>query len=226
MPQILHAWLDCDGTMYVQPPALLKAIDDSICRGLAQRTGKDLEAIARDYDSKRAAGLTKLQIIGQHGFAKEDAYRLYDSVLPEDYISEDPRLREELIWLRHNGIQISVFSNSRRSKLYGIMKKLGLDLDLFTFMITGEEVPPKPDVQGYLTIIERSRCAPGAILFTGDNAKADTVPAGNVGMNTLLVGHDPSVTFDDANRTYHFRRRTVYEVSDVVREIRRLEPSR
>jgi HAD superfamily hydrolase (TIGR01509 family) len=216
----MHAWFDCDGTLYEQPPELVKATDNAICWGIAEKTKKDLEEITQDYTEKRAAKMTKLQIIAQYGFSKEDAYRLYDSVRPEDFIKEDPRLREEIIALLNQGISISVFSNSRRSKMYGILQKLGLDLDWFTSLLTGEEVPAKPDIEGYLRIIERSRCSPGAILYTGDNEKADTLPARGVGMNTLLIRHSPSVTFDDVNRTYHFRKRTVYEVCSVVREIR------
>ena len=225
MPSILHAWFDCDGTLYEQSPELVKQTDAVICKGIAVRTGRDLEGITKEYGAKRASQLTKLQIIAQYGFSKEEAYRLYDSVRPEEFITENSRLREEFIKLLKQGTQVSVFSNSRRSKLYGILRKLGLDLDWFAFLLTGEEVPAKPDIEGYLRIIERSRCSPGAILFTGDNEKADTLPARNVGMNTLLLGHDAAVHFDDVNKTYHFRRRTVYDVSDVVNEIKQRENS-
>jgi HAD superfamily hydrolase (TIGR01509 family) len=219
MSAILHAWFDCDGTLYKQPAELLQLTDSAICKGISDRTGKSLEEITCDYGRMRSSNLTKIQIITKYGFSKEEAYGLYDSVLPEKFVQEDPRLREEIICFLKQDIPVSIFTNSRRSKLYGILDKLGLNLDWFTYLLTGEEVPAKPDIEGYLRIIERSRCSPGAILFTGDNENADTLPARNVGMNTLLIGQEPSVMFDDANKTHHFRRKTVYDASSVIREI-------
>lgn len=221
MTSILHAWFDCDGTLYKQPAELIQLTDSAICKGISDRTGKSLEEITGEYGRMRSSNLTKIQIITRYGFSKEEAYGLYDSVLPEKYIQEDSRLREEIICILKQDIPVSIFTNSRRSKLYGILDKLGLGLDWFTYLLTGEEVPAKPDIEGYLRIIERSRCSPRAILFTGDNEIADTLPARNVGMNTLLLGQEPSVIADEVNKTYHFRRKTVYEVSGVLKEIER-----
>ena len=223
MPSILHAWFDCDGTLYEQPPELLQQIDSSICEGIAKKTRKSLEEITRDYKRRRGQRQTKLHIITSYGFSKEQAYEMYDGVLPQDFIEADPRLGETFVELLGNGVAVSIFSNSRRSKLYGILAKLGLNIDWFTFLMTGEEVPAKPAIDGYLQIIERSRCSPGAILFAGDNERADIVPARNVGMNTFFLSPESSMSIDEANKTYHFKRNKIYEIVGAIREIKRLD---
>jgi len=220
---IEHVWMDCDGTLYVPPPQVLERQERVVSEALSKRTGAPSQDVRQKYRDGRKRYGTHVLSLQQFGLSREEARDLYSSVDITDLIEPDPLLSETLVSVRQMDIHVSIFTNSKRSKLLAILAKLQVNPDLFTFLGTAEEMPDKPSLAGYEEIITRSRCLPAEILYVGDSPMADIEPARRVGMHTLHVPNaNPGVERDEIRGTYHFRRNRIYELADVVNKLSRL----
>jgi len=225
MAQVKHVWFDCDGTLYRPSPELEARRDNEIFKELARRTGRPLEVIAGEYPERVREHKTNTVAMSVYGLTPAEARDLYNSVDIVKYIDRDARLIETVRSILEQRILASIFTNNKRSKLLAILEKLGLHPDWFKFLMTAEEVAPKPSGEGYKEMIRRSECDPTDIIYVGDREEAEIMPARKEGMNTMHAwAKKTEVSVDDAHRTYHFKRLTVYEVNPVIAAICSVAP--
>lgn len=227
---IKHIWFDCDGTLYASPKALEDTITQNIIDELHKRTGRQSEQLLFDFQFAVERIGSKTGAMGQFGIPAEEAIGIINRVNYADFVQFDARLGITLFDLRQQNINLSIFTNNKRPTLNAILAKLQLDDDWFHYLMCPPEVKPKPDDEGYGKIIVRCMNEmnqnPEELLFVGDREKADIEPARKYGMNTLLVWAKDSAKFvDDARRTYHFKKRTIYELTDVIAELNAPEPA-
>lgn len=221
MPKIMHVCFDCDGTLYDTPKEFTEHLEGIICREISKRIHRDEAIIRKEYKAMRDAKKTHIEAITSYGIDQQEAQAIYGDVSPKDLLQPDPILRKTLLELKRKKIGTSIFTNSRPLKLIGIIEKLEV-ADLFDPLFTSGVIPAKPDIDGFRAIYTHARCAPGTVLYAGDNERADTIPARYAGLNTFLKSSESSYFFDDINKTYHFKRNTIYEITGVVEEIDRL----
>jgi HAD superfamily hydrolase (TIGR01549 family) len=82
-------------------------------------------------------------------------------------------------------VPVSIFSNN---KLDVILPALGIDLSWFTFILGPNDVKnPKPALDGFKKMIERSQVQPNEILYVGDDVHKDLLPAKQVGILTGIL---------------------------------------
>lgn len=220
MPRILHVCFDCDGTLYDTPKEFTEHLEGIICREISKRKRINESVVRKEYKTMREAKKTHIEAITSYGIAPQEAQAIYGDISPEELLGPDTILRDMLLKLKDDVIGRSIFTNSQPVKLVGILKKLGV-ADMFDFLFTSGVVPAKPDIDGFRAIYTHAKCAPGAVLYAGDNERADTIPARYAGMNTFLKSSESSYFFDDINKTHHFKRNTIYEITNVIEEIGR-----
>jgi FMN phosphatase YigB (HAD superfamily) len=113
----------------------------------------------------------------------------WDNTLLFDY-AEHEDVREVLTEFSKK-VPISIYTNTSKQRLRNIMKHLGYDTSLFVHLMAGENVPErKPSVLGYEYIVELSGVEAGHNIYIGDKVPGDIIPAGTVGMQTVLVGSE------------------------------------
>lgn len=217
---IVHVWTDSDGTLYRQPDELRVLIEEKICVTLAQRFKKHIDLVTKEYCARREEKGSNTAALISYGFSEKEARELYNSVSVFPYVKKDERLASIVMGLWEKNIDLSIFTNSKRSKLLGILERLGVDTDLFRFLMTAEEVASKPSVEGFREILTRSKCDPSNILYVGNSFKADIVPATQMGMNTLLIGAEASAPgFNEFHRTVHYSSGSIHGLEQVVKDL-------
>lgn len=217
---IEHVWVDCDGTLYVPSPELVKRVEDHVCTTLSDRVKKPVEDVRKEYrEGRKRYGTCVLAIKQLFGLQESEARTLYNEPTISDLISPDPLLYDIIFSIISQGIDVSIYTNSKRTKLLSILGGLKLSPDLFKYLMTVEEGGGKP--AGFDQLLMRSQCSPSQILFVGDSEKADIEPSRRVGMNTLLVRSEkPAIERDYDRGTFHFKRNKIYELADVVESLK------
>lgn len=88
----------------------------------------------------------------------------------------------------HKTVDISVFSNFKRHKIEEVLTHVGISLDHFNHILSGDDiVERKPGLAGFHRMIELSSCPADEILYVGDRVDVDIKPAQSLGMRTCLV---------------------------------------
>jgi len=222
MERVRSVWLDCDGTLYRIDEYLEAHRDNAIYGEISTRTGRRVEDIAKEYPVKLKEFKSNTNTLKSYGFTESEARDVYNSF---NIIEHIEKKNDDLVMMiesiLNQNITVNIFTNNKRSVLLDIMKKLELHTDLFSNLMTAEEVAPKPSTEGYKKIIARSECSPNEIIYVGDRHDAEIVPAQKEGLNTVLVWSEnpSSVKFDQGNLTYHFQKKTIYEVTSVIAEL-------
>lgn len=81
-----------------------------------------------------------------------------------------------------------IVSNMRSQSLYKTMVLLGVDKNIFDFIILPEETGvTKPDLTAFRKVFEKTGLTPAEHLFVGDREEVDIVPAEKLGMQTCFV---------------------------------------
>lgn len=215
---IKHVCFDCDGTLYFSTPELIKGINDLITKQLSEKLKIPQTDVMEDYFKRVKRYKTKTAAITSYGLSGEQAREVINKIDISSFVNFDPDLVEMIKNLRKKELSLSIFTNNKMSTLENIIKKIGLSADDFNFLVTPEQVPPKPSIEGYLYVVKKSELPASQLLFVGDRLEADIEPAREVGMHTVQVRCDEkSVDYDSKRKTYHFKRKDIYKVPNVVR---------
>lgn len=107
----------------------------------------------------------------------------------------DPQIPEVLQKLREK-VPISMWSNIHAEK---ILPALDIDPKWFTHFLSPNEVKkPKPALDGFRLVIEKSNLPPENILFVGDSVEKEMLPAKSLGIQTCLmwkIAPEPDYSF-------------------------------
>ena len=91
---------------------------------------------------------------------------------------------------RARGLRVGVGTDMSAIEQFRKLETLGL-LDLVDFVATSEEAGvEKPHPAFFDLVAEKARCAPGEILFAGDNLRKDALGAAAAGMRGLWLQAD------------------------------------
>jgi HAD superfamily hydrolase (TIGR01549 family) len=116
---------------------------------------------------------------------------VWDNLDLPKYIQSNPALVEAFERISHYPQFILTNSNTQQQ----VVKKLaciGLSTDLFQTILTSVELGfNKPDLRAFQALVQATGQEPGAILYVGDRAEVDTLPARQIGLKTALVGKIP-----------------------------------
>ncbi|MEK9160770.1 MAG: HAD family hydrolase [Patescibacteria group bacterium] len=82
-------------------------------------------------------------------------------------------------------VPISIWSNIYAAR---VLPALGIETSWFTNILGPDDVKnPKPALDGFNMIIERSALPPEEILFVGDSVEKEMIPAKSVGLQTGIM---------------------------------------
>lgn len=215
---IKHVCFDCDGTLYEDTSGIVKATQEVISAYISKKLEIPQTDLMSEFLNRVKKYKTKTKAITSYGFSEEEARDIINMVDIASFVKADKKLVSMLTNLKTDKMLISIFTNNKSSTLEKILGKLGLSELGFDFTVTAENVPPKPSIEGYLYVIQKSKVPPFEILFVGDRLEADIEPAREVGMHTLQVSSSKNlIEFDEEKKTYHFKRENVYRVPSVVK---------
>lgn len=95
--------------------------------------------------------------------------------------------------LRAAGLRVGVGTNMLCAIQLAKLERLGLD-ELFDFVATSDEAAAeKPAPEFFALVVEKARCAPGDILFCGDNLEWDARGAARAGMRGVWLRTSPDL---------------------------------
>ena len=120
-------------------------------------------------------------------FRTEDAWRLFDDVLPA------------LEWLKHRGLRLAVISNFD-SRIDDLLEGLGLDPYFDAVFISTRVGAAKPDPLIFRAALNHFQLEPDQTLHIGDNLREDVEGAKAAGIEPILL--DRNDRFADNPRVW------------------------
>jgi HAD superfamily hydrolase (TIGR01549 family) len=183
---------DFDGTLYKPNPDLFRDVRESEYRAIMEHMGwtreKTIEEFHKFYkvtiQSATAVVATLCNIPIAAAAVESEKY--FDR---KKYLHRDPRLIKMFESLK--GFRHYILANGMIAKHKETLSVLGIPVATFQEFVTAETVGvTKPDLAGFLYIMEKSGLPPYAHLMIGDREKVDIAPAKELGMHTCLVWSD------------------------------------
>jgi len=215
---IKHVCFDCDGTLYETTAELNKDINLVVSEYLSKQLNMPRTDLMDDYLKRVKKYKTKTKAISSYGFSEEIAREIINKIDIASFVKPDTKLVDMICELSAKGISVSIFTNNKSSTLENILDNLGFPKKSFNFTVTAEKVPPKPSIEGYLHVLRESKTPAYNLLFVGDRLEADIEPARQTGMHTMQVrSPEKTIDFDEKSKTYHFKRKDIYQVPKVIR---------
>lgn len=91
---------------------------------------------------------------------------------------------------RARGLRVGLGTNETETQQFRKMAVLGI-LDLMDFVVTSEEAGiEKPTPAFFELVVRKAGCAPGEILFVGDNLQKDVLGSAAAGLRAVWVQPD------------------------------------
>ncbi len=97
-----------------------------------------------------------------------------------------PETREVLEQLSGSGYPLGIISNFD-SRIYILLKSLGIFHFFRTFTVSGEEGVAKPSREIFIRALKKAECRPSEALFIGDHPQYDIEGAESAGIFSLLI---------------------------------------
>lgn len=186
--QIKHIWFDFAGTLYRENPSFIAAHDNLRFSTYANLKGVDDPEVAkREY-------LQLLEEYGSnaavfHALGKPADYwaKQLDAFDFSKYLKADPDLKATLLELKRI-VPFSLFSNFVEKRMEVLLQLLGIPKSYFRHVLSAVDLTkPKPALDGFYVMVERTAIPAGQILYVGDQKDKDILPAKRVGMQTCLI---------------------------------------
>ncbi len=109
--------------------------------------------------------------------------------LYEGWVGTYPGCIDALRALKERGILLAVLTNKRQDLAEKVVGILGME-GLFSLVLGGGSVPPKPDPTGLLEVFFRLGVPPAEGLYMGDT-EFDVLAARNAGVRSILADWGP-----------------------------------
>jgi len=188
--------LDLDGTLY-SSRGYVAELADAIVGLVGEMLGVTRGEALRMLRKAKGRALTTSASLGLLGINRREFYeRLSRIVDPARHIKPNPLIYEMLMRIKARGVKLALHTNAGRPLALKVLSALGLSPHLFDFIITGDEVEPKPSPRGYEYIVLAAGCRPEACIYVGDRAIAELRTAKMMGMLTVKVGGRDSIWAD------------------------------
>lgn len=189
IPGIAVCIWDFDGTLYRQQQELWEEIRNSEINVIMKHTGwteeKAKEEFYKVYKVVTPSG-TKTTSMLAHIPNKQASIETALNTDYGKYLKKDPLLNT--MFARLKGFQHYMLVNGTQESVARGSKLLGIDMSVFTEVVTSEIVgETKPSTKGYLYIQQKTGLPPQAHLMIGEREAVDLAPAKSLGMHTCLV---------------------------------------
>lgn len=109
--------------------------------------------------------------------------------LYEKWVTTYPGCIDALRSLKEKGVLLAVLTNKRQDLAEKVVRILGMD-GLFSLVLGGGSVPPKPDPAGLLEVFSRLGVAPEEGFYMGDT-EFDLLAARNARVPSILADWGP-----------------------------------
>ncbi len=190
-------------------------------------------SISISQDSKAAYLELLRQCQGANGqvFAREFGLEtgfLHRTMLEHiDYsqlLARDEQLILLFEQLYSSGLNLGIFTTETKFTVKKILHVLGVDTDIFKFVVCSEDVrQKKPSLEGYNHILSLSQTPPSLQAYIGDIISKDIKPSLSTGMQAIHVSYDnsgevsvKSCTVDNGTKQY-LQIDTVYQLVNIFR---------
>ena len=170
----------------VAPDAFLAEVAASL-RAQKERVGPD----SPGYHSRAAR---YARILEAHGLPLRLSLEWTERYWRELFarIRPAPGAADVLRACRARGLRVGVGTDMTAIEQFRKLDAIGL-LDLVDFIAASEEAGVEKPHPGFFDlVVEKARCAPGEILFVGDNLRKDALGASAAGMRGVWLQPDPA----------------------------------
>lgn len=181
---------DLDNTLHNATPHIFPHINRSMTAYLQQHLGLDEQAageLRRDYWLRYGATLSGMM---KHHGTDPEHFLWHTHQFPElpNQVVGEPRLRHVLLKLPGRKL---VFSNAPQHYARAVLKLLRVD-DLFddVFAIEQTRYRPKPQMAGFVRLLQKHRLKPSRCVMVEDSAE-NLQTAKRLGMRTVWVDATP-----------------------------------
>ncbi len=182
-------FLDLDDTLYPGTSGVWQAIGVRIREYMIQRVGIPLD----DADRLRGSyletyGTTLNGLVANFHVDPHDYLDFVHDIPVEEMLNPDPCLRQMLASLPQRKV---LFTNASRRHADRVLRRLGIAdvidaiADLFALEMTN-----KPEVAAYRRVMALAGEPDPTACVIVDDMLRNLIPAGRLGMTTVLVSHD------------------------------------
>lgn len=191
-PHIKHIWFDFSETIATPNKEIHDRLRyETYASAMGKQHSPDME---EEYEALFAKHKSNAAVFTSLGFDAGYWSERISSIDPKVLLSlTDENIPTVLDQLR-KVVPISMWSNIHAER---ILPALGIDPKWFTHFLSPDEVKnPKPALDGFTLVIERSSLPPENILFIGDSIEKEIVPAKSLGIITGLIwGTSPEADY-------------------------------
>jgi putative hydrolase of the HAD superfamily len=183
---IRYALFDLDNTLYPETSGLWEEIGKRINRYMVERLGMDPSEVSRRREEFLKNFGTTLNALRHYYSVDPDEFLNFVHDIPlQHYIHYDPALDEMLGRMKSKKF---IFTNADAQHARRVLSRLGI-MRHFEFIIDIHmlEFVNKPDPRAYLKALDFISARPEECILIEDS-HVNIVPAGQLGMTTVLVG--------------------------------------
>jgi putative hydrolase of the HAD superfamily len=178
---------DVDGTLY-RSREYEEHLLGKMVETLAEMMGVDPQTAAKRLAEGKKITRTVSGTVEMLGLDRRDFYmKLAEKVDVGRYVKADSRVAAFLRGLRQRGVRVVLHTNSGRDLATKVLNALGVDSSSYDMLVTSDDAPPKPSIEGYMYILNCFRVEPSQSLYVGDRYEVELEPAKRVGMKTALI---------------------------------------
>lgn len=184
---IRHIWFDMGGTLYRETAAFDAVHDKLRYEAFAEVTGTPIEEAESKYQELYARYGSNSAVFTSLGKPSDFWQNTFDNMDLSAVLDADPAVNQTLIELSRY-VPISLFTNFKPTKIESVLKLLGINHDIFTHVLSGDDVTKrKPDPEGFDKMVELTGVPPDELLYVGDRIDVDIKPARAIGIKTALL---------------------------------------
>jgi HAD superfamily hydrolase (TIGR01549 family) len=201
---IKEMWFDLNGTLAMQTPEFLEALDALCFEAYAEATHQPVsDKVKAEYQAAYKKHGSKSAVFQALGMPK-NFWASYFSRLDESkYYQPDERIYKTVDAI-HKVLPIGLLSNSTPGRVERTLQAVHIDHSWFTHILTSKDISdPKPQPQGFKLMIAHSRANPSELVFVGDREDVDIIPAKRLGLITVMMwgkSKEADYSFTDFSR--------------------------
>ncbi|MCS7136913.1 MAG: HAD family hydrolase [Candidatus Caldarchaeum sp.] len=180
-------FLDVDGTLYrsreYEEHLLTQAVDV-----IAEMLGLGRGEAFRKLSEVRKSVKTVSKSVEVLGIDRRVFYdRLAQKVTPSKFIMRRDDVVDIMRTLRRRGIFVGLHTNSGRRLAEKILACLGISRECYDLLVTSDDAEPKPSLEGYRLLLEKSEVPASQALYVGDRCDVELAPAKKIGLRTAVI---------------------------------------
>lgn len=205
-PAVRVIGFDLDNTLYPATPDIQKRIRGLIYKKVAGELGikeeKARELFEQFYNSEgnpysHSGGRTIREIARVYGrkIERDIVQQALEEADILDLIERNPKL-VEMLWTLEPRYGIDLITGSARKLALAKLERLGVEPDVFDYMLTTEENGSKTTGEAYRQWIKMRKFPPKDLVYVGDNKVQDVEVPKKLGIRTCFLGRsNPGADF-------------------------------